>query len=1093
MSGYFGCENSRVQLPALLHLVRLGFTYIPHITLKKAGIFFDPKTNILTGIFKNQFLRLNPTADEKKADQVLHDITAELDNDDLGEKFYSRLISTSSEKLIDFDTPQNNAFHVTAEFSCYEVKDNAAENKYSELFRPDITLFVNGLPLAYVEVKIPNNHEGIVAERKREYDVRLPNKKARRFNNISQLMIFSNNMEYDNMGGITPVQGAFYCTGAYKAPPFNCFREENPKHFDLEPYIETYPYKEVPEETERKLLEEFNVQVYKSSDEYKKNKQVTTPTNKILTSMCEPSRLLYLLKYGIAYVHAEKKLDDGTIILERQKHIMRYQQFFASMAVTKTLDSGVKKGVIWHTQGSGKTALSYYLVNILTDYYAKRNIVPKFYFIVDRIDLKDQASKEFEIRGLSVQSAESRAELMEQFNEQNSLTGNSGKKEITVINIQRFDERKKEKIDLPDYNTNLQRIFIIDEAHRSYDPRGSFLANLLDSDRKAVRIALTGTPLIGEELKTTDIFGNYIHTYYYDKSILDGYTLKILREEIETSYKNKLKAIYEDLEKIELPKNQKTKEIIDIKSHPRYVKELLRYIISDLKKFRNLYYGEDGEYTGAMIICDSSEQARALYKYFMEIQLELNESDREKSAMKPALILYDSDDKETQRDYIDTFKSGTDIDVLIVFNMLLTGFDAPRLKRLYLGRKLKDHGLLQAITRVNRTYKKHTYGYIVDFADIKANFDQTNANYLRELNAFDNPKGAPEELPTSTATAIFEEPEKIIEMIEDAEDKLFDYTTENVETFVEQLNRIEEKQPLLELRAALTTIRNLANQVRSFGEEAVKDKKVLDYISALDLSRVPQLLTEVNRRIDLINFKAIQNPSAETLEMIADVLDGIEFHFAKVGTEELVIKANCETLKEKIQRTAQHLSDYFDQEDEDFISLKDLFMKALSKTDFVEYDYAKLTQQNKDFDEILERLEALKKKTENLFEKYKGDAKFVRVHKRIHEENKRRSAAIPKASEQNWILSDKDLTIYRALLALKNTIDLQVYNQEAILKSDPFFEKTVMSLVGKGLAELDITSPRADREFIKNKIVSQYLNQYHATYGTSTTSGNRGE
>ncbi|WP_288568514.1 DEAD/DEAH box helicase family protein [uncultured Treponema sp.] len=1083
MSDKFGCENSRVQLPAVLHLVKLGYTYIPRITLKQAGTFFDPKTNILTGIFKSQFLKLNPQSDERKAEQVLHDISNELDSDDLGEKFYRRLVSVSSEKLIDFENPENNTFHVTAEFPCYDVKDDSAENKYTELFRPDITLFINGLPLTYIEVKIPNNKEGIVAERKREYNLRLPNKKTRRFNNITQLMIFSNNMEYDNMGGITPVQGAFYCTGGYKAPPFNCFREENPQHLEVEPYIQNYPYKEVPEEVEKSLLEEFNVQVYKSSDEYKKNKNVTTPTNKILTSMCELSRLLYILKYGIVYVHAQKKLDDGSVTVELQKHIMRYQQLFASFAVTKTLDNGIKKGVIWHTQGSGKTALSYYLVNILTDYYAKKNIVPKFYFIVDRIDLKKQAAKEFEMRGLSVQSAETREELMKQFDEQNSLSGNSGKKEITVINIQRFDERKKERIDLPDYNTNLQRIFIIDEAHRSYDPKGSFLANLLDADRNSVRIALTGTPLIGDELKTTDIFGNYIHTYYYDKSILDGYTLKILREEIETSYKNKLKEIYEDLEKIELPKNQKTREIIDIKSHPRYVKELLRYIISDLKKFRNLYHEDDGEQAGGMIICDSSEQARALYGHFMEIQMELNEKDKDKSAMKPALILYDSDDKDVQQDYIDTFKSGTDVDVLIVFNMLLTGFDAPRLKRLYLGRKLKDHGLLQAITRVNRTYRKHTYGYIVDFADIKENFEQTNENYLRELNKFNNPKDAPDKQVPETFSAIFEEPQKIVEQIDDAYEKMFSYNMENVESFVEQISRIEEKKPLLELRNSLTTIRNLANVVRSFGSEKIKDEKVLEYVSNLDLARIPQLLTEVNRRIDLINFKAIQNPSAETLDMIADVLDGIEFHFSKVGTEELVIKANCETIKDKIRRTASSLSGYFDQEDPEYITLKDLFMQALAKTDFVEYDYAKFTQQNKDFDEILERLSQLKQKTENLFEKYKGDAKFVRVHKRIHEENKRRASASPNASAQNWILDDKDLTIYRTLMSLKNTIDMQVYNQEAILKSDPYFEKTVMSLVGNGMAELNIQSPRADREFIKDKIVAQYLNQYHATYG----------
>lgn len=212
------------------------------------------------------------------------------------------------------------------------------------------------------------------------------------------------------------------------------------------------------------------------------------------------------------------------------------------------------------------------------------------------------------------------------------------------------------------------------QAGTFFDPKTNILTGIFKSQ------FLKLNPQSDERKAEQVLHDISIHTYYYDNSILDGYTLKILREEIETSYKNKLKEIYEDLEKIELPKNQKTHKIIDIKSHPRYEKELLRYIISDLKKFRNLYHEDDGEQVGGMIICDSSEQARALYGHFMEIQMELNEKDKDKSAMKPALILYDSDDKDVQQDYIDTFKSGTDVDVLIVFNMLLTGFDAPRLK-----------------------------------------------------------------------------------------------------------------------------------------------------------------------------------------------------------------------------------------------------------------------------------------------------------------------------------------------------------------------------------------------------------------------------
>ena len=144
-----------------------------------------------------------------------------------------------------------------------------------------------------------------------------------------------------------------------------------------------------------------------------------------------------------------------------------------------------------------------------------------------------------------------------------------------------------------------------------------------------------------------------------------------------------------------------------------------------------------------MIICETSEQARQLYKYFDEVCEGEGESEgegegesegngesevlREKSAnLKAGLILYDSDDKETRKEIINDFKKNNKIDILIVFNMLLTGFDAHRLKRLYFGRKLKDHNLLQAITRVNRPYKDMQYGYVIDFADIKKNFYETN-------------------------------------------------------------------------------------------------------------------------------------------------------------------------------------------------------------------------------------------------------------------------------------------------------------------------------------------------------------------------------
>ena len=185
VKSYFN-EMTRVQMPALVHLTRLGYTYYGRLNEEMAGIVYDSDTNILKDIFLSQFRKLNPDH-EGEAEQTLKAIRQELDNDDLGKSFYARLTAVSPIKLIDYNNPKNNVYHCTAEFTCKNGQDE---------FRPDITLFVNGLPLVFIEVKKPNNHGGMVAESDRMNRKRFPNKKFRRFINITQFMIFSNNMEY---------------------------------------------------------------------------------------------------------------------------------------------------------------------------------------------------------------------------------------------------------------------------------------------------------------------------------------------------------------------------------------------------------------------------------------------------------------------------------------------------------------------------------------------------------------------------------------------------------------------------------------------------------------------------------------------------------------------------------------------------------------------------------------------------------------------------------------------------------------------------------------------------------------------------------
>lgn len=238
------------------------------------------------------------------------------------------------------------------------------------------------------------------------------------------------------------------------------------------------------------------------------------------------------------------------------------------------------KGIIWHTQGSGKTALSYYNVKYLTDYYSSKGIVPQFFFIVDRLDLMDQAQREFSYRGLKVNPIQTKEDFTNIITSGKNTQNREGKAEITVVNIQKFSDDAKA---LPKnaYNVPVQRIYFIDEAHRNYNPQGSFLKQLMSSDKTAVKIALTGTPIISKEYNTKDIFGDYIHTYFYNASIADGYTLRLIREDIGSNYKIRLK---EALNSIRVKAGSLKDSIVY--AHAAYVHPLLDYIFNDLKSFR---------------------------------------------------------------------------------------------------------------------------------------------------------------------------------------------------------------------------------------------------------------------------------------------------------------------------------------------------------------------------------------------------------------------------------------------------------------------------------------------------------------------------
>ena len=1002
-------EDTRVKIPTILHLIRLGYNYL---SLKNAE--WDEETNIFSSIFKNSIYLINPGIEAHDIDRLLEDVKLSLDNEDLGRAFHEMLLDQSDTRLIDFENFNKNQFHVVTELT-YKNGD--------EEFRPDITLLINGLPLVFIEVKKPNNREGVLAEQNRIIK-RFQNPKFQRFVNITQMMIFSNNMEYNNDTSL-PIEGAFYASSSYQKPIFNFFREE--KTFDL-----TKLLRKENEATENEVLKDNNLNVIKHNPEFITNKSPSSPTNRICTSLLSKDRLSFMLQYAFAYVNET----DGI-----QKHVMRYPQVFATIAIEEKLDDGVRKGIIWHTQGSGKTALAYYNVRRLTDYFQKNSIIPKFYFIVDRLDLLVQAHREFISRGLIVHTINSRDEFAKEIKSTSVIHNYSGKPEITVVNIQKFKD-DPDVIQAADYDLGIQRVYFLDEVHRSYNPKGSFLANLSESDRNAIKIGLTGTPLLGDYHNSKALFGNYIHKYYYNASIADGYTLRLIREEIASNYKMVLQ---QALDEVEVLKGNVDKKFIY--AHPRFVEPMLKYIVEDFEKSR-ISLGDNT--IGGMVICDSSDQAKQMFEIFNK-KYAIREDDRGNNATTASLILHDIGTKEDRKVKVEKFKAGK-TDFLFVYNMLLTGFDAKRLKKLYLGRVIRKHSLLQALTRVNRTYKDFRYGYVVDFADIRKEFDATNKAYFDELQ---------DELGDEMEhySNLFKSKEEIEQEIEQIKDVLFRFDTTNAETFSQQISQIQDRELVQVIKKALGDTKSLYNLIRLFGHYEILEK--------LDFHRLGQLYREVSNHLDMINLKESLENNADTSNILNVALEDVLFMFTKVGEEELII---ADKLKNTLRQTREAMASNFDQSDPDFIALREELERLFKKKNLNEITQDEMNSNIHSLNKIYDRVKELNRQNNLLKAKYYNDPKYARIHKRLLEHKD---------------ITDTERRIYNALEGVKLMADDRVLQNTQILDNESYFERMMMPMVidqFKNKQQINI-DPDASR-YINGLVVKEYMNEFN--HGTQS-------
>ncbi|WP_339326773.1 DEAD/DEAH box helicase family protein [Helicobacter pylori] len=754
---------------------------------------------------------------------------------------------------------------------------------------------------------------------------------------------------------------------------------------------------------------------------------------------------------------------------------------FASLNVLKELQKHYEtnpkdplKGIIWHTQGSGKTALTYHLTKLIKDFFSQSNLnkKTKFYFIVDRLDLLEQAKNEFLKRGLCVHEAENKEDLSQKLKNSSVFEGPQGNDEIIVVNIQKFKAPNEEKAPNEDLSSapkeiisktelqeatkdshDLQRVFIIDEAHRSYDPKGCFYANLIECDKTAIKIALTGTPLLednAQDKATKNTFGNYLHTYSYTESIKDGHTLTLQLESIEASYKEKLQEIYRLLqesiiiEDIEVKKER-------IFNDEKYIKAMLYYIIRDLLNFRRL---NDDERLKAMVVCFSSKQAKLANWLFNEVQeevLQKNPNLRILNKLKSSLILHD---EQEVKEKIYSFKHEY-TDIVFVFNMLLTGFDLPNLKRLYIHRELKDHNLLQALARVNRPYNNMSFGYLIDFVGIKENYDKTTDDYLKELNQFNQSDSNIKD----NLKDMFADRKTLEKDIKNAYDDLFNYPIDDIEDMTSAIVNISKMSELLKVSHAINTLKERYNLIRTSNDE-----KILSLKEKMDIEKISKISSMLSKKAKhlhaLKNINEPKNPN--DLIILEDLIALLDFKIEFKESEELRFKEK-EEISAKYKQAKEMLEKIPDKQDKEiqkfYKDFSKLIQEPLTNDNFEEISHS--------YDAIISQLKQHKEQTTHLLNKYDNDLSYAITHKRLHK----------RLMEQNI---SNQTGIFTLLSALKKALDARISKRQEILNEEYYLKNAIKAELNNAFKkDPSLKDLEKEKELIVQTLFNELTQNHH--------------
>ena len=359
---------------------------------------------------------------------------------------------------------------------------------------------------------------------------------------------------------------------------------------------------------------------------------------------------------------------------------------------------------------------------------------------------------------------------------------------------------------------------------------------------------------------------------------------------------------------------------------------------------------------------------------------------------------------------------------------------------------------------------------MVDFVDIKENFDATNDRYLRELNK--TTENTDQDRLTNPGQVIIENPEEVKQQINELTDFLWNFPTENYEEFREVIDEIEDKEPLYRLRKILENAKGLGNRIRSSGNEELQDK----YKNMLP-GGIPVLLREVERRIAAINFKEGKDHSEDVSGMINAILDSLDFEFRKGISEELKIIIN--SLREEAEKVRAEFDANFDKKEDKFVNLIEEFRKYFREHGYIPKDKTEAEDSIFYLKDVMSKIKEINRRNRVLKSHYKNDERFVRIHKRIVEENAKRTFGEKK---ERPLLSKEEFEIQKSLIEIKDSADDLFEKNPGIVENEDKLRKDILGCVSHKFMDLDLTASLDDRKFISNLISNEYINQYNS-YG----------